>query len=145
MTNSKELLEASEAYSNIKYGNYSDTVINAFLAGAEFERGLLSAKLEALESLLSAEKAKVEKLQAELPMYHWPQYAIRQHYEKKFKALEQNLADYEKELTDINKSLAWYRDVFGGWETNSHEFEHFWRVELPSQIESVLEKWKAKI
>ena len=62
MTNSKQLLEQeAEKYSMQQLDTISVSFVNAFIAGAEFERGLLSAKLEALESLLSAEISRLKK------------------------------------------------------------------------------------
>jgi hypothetical protein len=37
------------------------------------------------------------------------------------------------------KALGWYRNVFAGWGDNQHEFEHFWRVELPHALETLLD------
>lgn len=99
---------------------------------------------------------RVEDLQSNLALFQ-----ARYHEAlEEIKALEQKLAEAEKmrdfsfkkrvelegkveiaveALEDAKRTLKWYRETFQGPE---HEFEHYWRVELPHVIDEALTKLK---
>ena len=53
--------------------------------------------------------------------------------------------DLIEALEESKSQLEWYEKVFSGWETNEHEFEHFWRIELPTQLQDALDKAKKEL
>lgn len=48
-------------------------------------------------------------------------------------------------LVGMKSQFEWYQNTFAGWEDREHEFQHWWRVEIPFQIEEALAAYEKEV
>lgn len=44
-------------------------------------------------------------------------------------------------IESLRTQFDWYANTFAGWEDRQHEFEHWWRVEAPAQIDDYVAEY----
>ncbi len=45
-------------------------------------------------------------------------------------------------INSLAQQFDWYANQFAGWDERAHEFEHWWRVEAPQELDQALAEYR---